>query len=50
MVGQHRADPLDRVGVGAARGIGSDADALGAWEARGLMGTQLGPNRNGRQW
>lgn len=29
---------------------GSDADALGVWEARGILGTQLGPNRNGRKW
>jgi hypothetical protein len=29
---------------------GSDADRIGAWEARGILGTQLGPNRNGRHW
>ncbi len=29
---------------------GSDADALSAWPARHLLGTRLGPNRNGRQW
>lgn len=29
---------------------GSDADALGAWPERYLLGTRLGPNRNGRQW
>jgi Icc protein len=29
---------------------GSDADALGAWPERHLLGTRLGPNRNGRQW
>ncbi|MFH6783214.1 MULTISPECIES: metallophosphoesterase family protein [Methylobacterium] len=40
----------DPDGLPTSRGIGSDADALGAWEARGLLGTQLGPNRNGRQW
>ena len=32
------------------RADGSDADSIGAWEARGIFGTQLGPNRNGRQW
>ena len=32
------------------RGDGSDADTIGAWEARGICGTQLGPNRNGRKW
>lgn len=37
-------------GLPISRGIGSDADALGTWPARGLLGTQLGPNRNGRQW
>ena len=29
---------------------GSDADALNAWPERHLLGTRLGPNRNGRQW
>ena len=29
---------------------GSDADAIEAWEERGIFGTQLGPNRNGRKW
>jgi len=29
---------------------GSDADTLGAWPERHLLGTRLGPNRNGRQW
>lgn len=33
-----------------SKGIGSDADAVGAWPEKGLIGTQLGPNRNGRQW
>ena len=32
------------------RADGSDADSVGAWEARGIFGTQLGPNRNGRKW
>lgn len=27
---------------------GSDADAIGAWPENGVMGTQLGPNRNGK--
>jgi len=40
----------DPHGRPTSRGIGSDADALGAWPGRGLLGTQLGPNRNGRQW
>ena len=29
---------------------GSDADALSAWPERHLLGTRLGPNRNGKQW
>ncbi|GEP00344.1 metallophosphoesterase family protein [Methylobacterium haplocladii] len=40
----------DRADIPVSRGIGSDADALGAWPERGLLGTQLGPNRNGRHW
>jgi hypothetical protein len=29
---------------------GSDRDRIGAWPAKGLLETQLGPNRNGRKW
>lgn len=29
---------------------GSDRDRIGAWPEKGLLGTQLGPNRNGRKW
>lgn len=29
---------------------GSDAASIGAWPENGLLGTQLGPNRNGRKW
>ncbi|MCE4226584.1 metallophosphoesterase [Methylobacterium sp. C25] len=36
--------------LATSKGIGSDADALGPWPERGLLGTQLGPNRNGRHW
>ena len=25
-------------------------NAIGAWPERGLLGTQLGPNKNGRKW
>jgi hypothetical protein len=28
----------------------SDRDAIGPWIERDIFGTQLGPNRNGRQW
>ena len=34
----------------ARRADGSDGDAIGAWEEKHLLGTQLGPNRNGRKW
>lgn len=29
---------------------GSDAGSIGAWSERHLLGTQLGPNRNGKKW
>jgi 3',5'-cyclic-AMP phosphodiesterase len=29
---------------------GSDADRIGARPEKGILGTQLGPNRNGRKW
>ena len=29
---------------------GSDAGSIGAWPERHLLGTQLGPNRNGKKW
>jgi len=29
---------------------GSDRDRIGAWEARGILDTQLGPNRKGKKW
>ena len=32
------------------RADGSDADAIGAWPEKHILGTQLGPNRNGRKW
>jgi 3',5'-cyclic-AMP phosphodiesterase len=31
-------------------GVGSDADSIGAWPENHVLGTQLGPNRNGRHW
>jgi Icc protein len=36
--------PTDRIADG------SDADTIGAWPERHILGTQLGPNRNGRRW
>ena len=44
---------LDRPGghaVPIRHADGSDRDALAAWPEKGLLGTQLGPNRNGRGW
>ena len=29
---------------------GSDADCVGGWPEKGIPGTQLGPNKNGRKW
>jgi len=29
---------------------GSDQDRVGAWPERGILDTQLGPNRNGKTW
>ena len=45
----------DTIEIDAARAsertsLGSDRNAIGAWPERHLMGTQLGPNRNGRKW
>jgi Icc protein len=39
-----------RSAQGARRADGSDVDAIGAWLSKGILGTQLGPNRNGRRW
>lgn len=30
--------------------LGSDAHAVEAWPAHGILGSQLGPNKNGRHW
>ncbi len=41
------------VGTRASKSTRCDRDvdnALEAWEDRGLLGTQLGPNKNGRKW
>lgn len=37
-------------GASGRKSFGSDHNAIGAWPERHLMGTQLGPNRNGRKW
>jgi 3',5'-cyclic-AMP phosphodiesterase len=34
----------------AERRLGDDANAIGAYERKHILGTQLGPNKNGRKW
>jgi 3',5'-cyclic-AMP phosphodiesterase len=34
----------------ARRAPGDQENAVGAWKERGILGTQLGPNKNGRKW
>ena len=34
----------------ASRAMRDQDNAVGAWPERGLLGTQLGPNKNGRKW
>jgi hypothetical protein len=34
----------------ARKADGSDADRIGAWPERGILDTQLGPNRKGKKW
>ena len=29
---------------------GDDGNAIGAYPEKGILGTQLGPNKNGRKW
>lgn len=52
--GRSDQDQVEPIGHGwtapERRADGSDADRIGAWPERGIMGTQLGPNRNGRKW
>ncbi|MCK2053059.1 metallophosphoesterase [Methylobacterium sp. 37f] len=50
-VGEDRIEPAgDAAALVRSKGLGSDADSVGAWPDRGILGTQLGPNRNGRHW
>jgi Icc protein len=50
-IGRETIEIAKREHIATTRhGDGSDADSVGAWEERGLLGTQLGPNRNGRKW
>jgi Icc protein len=52
---QDRHQDIDTIEVSrsqanARKPTGSDAGSVGAWPERHLLGTQLGPNRNGRKW
>jgi Icc protein len=52
---QDRHQDIDTVEVSrsqanARKPTGSDASSVGAWPERHLLGTRLGPNRNGRKW
>jgi Icc protein len=52
---QNRQQDIDTIEVSRSpahhrRASGSDAGSVGAWAERHLLGTQLGPNRNGKKW
>ncbi len=53
-MGREDADAVEPAGAGwvppRRHADGSDADRIGAWPEKGILGTQLGPNRNGRKW
>jgi 3',5'-cyclic-AMP phosphodiesterase len=34
----------------ASRNPGDSENTIGAWPEHGILGTQLGPNKNGRKW
>jgi 3',5'-cyclic-AMP phosphodiesterase len=36
--------------VAPQRQFGDNSNAVGAWPEKGILGTQLGPNKNGRKW
>ncbi len=40
----------ERPALAAPAHWGSDHTQLGEWPTKGVLGTQLGPNRNGRKW
>jgi 3',5'-cyclic-AMP phosphodiesterase len=55
VIDQQRNRDTDSIDVApyvaaARKPAGSDARSIGAWPERHLLGTQLGPNRNGRKW
>jgi Icc protein len=55
VIDQDRQQDIDTIEVARSqpatrKPAGSDAASIGAWAERHLLGTQLGPNRNGRKW
>ena len=56
VIDQDRRQDIDTIVVSPLResnnrrATGSDAGSIGVWPERHLLGTQLGPNRNGRKW
>lgn len=51
--GQHGIDEIELQDIASPqlRIAHRDQDnAIGAWPERGILGTQLGPNKNGRKW
>jgi 3',5'-cyclic-AMP phosphodiesterase len=48
---EDRVEPASPGWVPPKRAMdGSDRDRVGAWSEKGILDTQLGPNRNGRKW
>jgi 3',5'-cyclic-AMP phosphodiesterase len=52
---QNRQQDIDAIEVSQSKPAtrkptGSDAGSVGPWAERHLLGTQLGPNRNGKKW
>jgi hypothetical protein len=52
---QDRHQDIDTIEVARSqtanrKPTGSDAGSIGAWPERHLLGTRLGPNRNGKKW
>ncbi|GAB0116508.1 metallophosphoesterase [Acidisoma sp. 7E03] len=52
--GRPATHSITAAGPGSTRPVraaqGSDTASIGAWPENGILGTQLGPNRNGRKW
>jgi 3',5'-cyclic-AMP phosphodiesterase len=55
VIDQMRNQDIDTINVGPYEAAkrepsGSDSGSIGIWPERHLLGTQLGPNKNGRKW